>query len=300
MDGKHMIELIQFTDPVCTWCWGSEPLLRRLETRFGDQIKSSFVMGGLVRDIRDFYDSTNDIGGTPEAADEQIARHWEEASSRHGMPVDTRDYHLFTNEYPSTYPQNIAYKAAQMENEALADKFLRRIREASSAEGRQTNAPEVLIELASEVRLGVAKFIERVGDGTAEKAFKHDQQLCGQLNIHGFPTFLVRNGEKAVLLRGWQQYETIRSVMRRLTAGEIVERDVDASDASILAFIREHGNLAPAEIKMAFDLSDDEVESVIHRLLNQNLISKRAVGNGFFISAKDAATCVSETGVCQI
>jgi putative protein-disulfide isomerase len=300
MDGKHMIELIQFTDPVCTWCWGSEPLLRRLETRFGDQIKSSFVMGGLVRDIRDFYDSTNDIGGTPEAADEQIARHWEEASSRHGMPVDTRDYHLFTNEYPSTYPQNIAYKAAQMENEALADKFLRRIREASSAEGRQTNAPEVLIELASEVRLGVAKFIERVGDGTAEKAFKHDQQLCGQLNIHGFPTFLVRNGEKAVLLRGWQQYETIRSVMRRLTAGEIVERDVDASDTSILAFIREHGNLAPAEIKMAFDLSDDEVESVIHRLLNQNLISKRAVGNGFFISAKDAATCVSETGVCQI
>lgn len=111
MGEKHMIELIQFTDPVCTWCWGSEPLLRRLETRFGGQIRSTFVMGGLVRDIRDFYNSANGIGGiggTPEAADEQIARHWEEASSRHGMPVDARDYHLFTDEYPSTWPQNSA------------------------------------------------------------------------------------------------------------------------------------------------------------------------------------------------
>jgi hypothetical protein len=215
------------------------------------------------------------------------------------MPIDIRDYHLFTNEYPSTYPQNIAYKAAQMENQALADKFLRRIREASSAEGRQTNAPEVLIELASEVGLNVAKFIEHVGDGTAEEAFKHDQQLCGQLNIHGFPTFLVRNGEKAVLLRGWQQYETIRSVMQRLTDGAIVERDVDASDASILAFIREHGNLAPAEIKSAFSLSDGETEAQIARLLSQNAISKRAVGNGFFIRAKEAGVCASAAGICQ-
>jgi protein-disulfide isomerase-like protein with CxxC motif len=75
MDSKHIIELIQFTDPVCTWCWGSEPLLGKLEARFGEQVRSSFVMGGLVRDIREFYDDANDIGGTPEAANEQIARH---------------------------------------------------------------------------------------------------------------------------------------------------------------------------------------------------------------------------------
>ncbi len=303
MDRKHMIELIQFTDPVCTWCWGSEPLLRRLETRFGDQIKSSFVMGGLVKDIRDFYDSTNDIGGiggTPEAADRQIAKHWEEASPRHGMPVETKDYHLFTNEYPSTYPQNIAYKAAQMEDQTLADRFLRRIREASSAEGKQTNATEVLIELASEVGLDITKFIERLGDGTAKKAFEYDQNLCSQLNIHGFPTFLVKHAEKAVLLRGWQQYETLKSVLQQLTNGAILEHDVDTSDASILAFIKAHGNLAPAEIKFAFNLSDDETEALITRLLSQNAIRKRAVGNGFFIRAKDTPMCDSATGICQI
>ena len=45
------IEIIEFTDPVCTWCWGSEPVLRKLETRYGEQVKISYIMGGLVQDI---------------------------------------------------------------------------------------------------------------------------------------------------------------------------------------------------------------------------------------------------------
>jgi putative protein-disulfide isomerase len=57
---NKMIEIIEFTDPVCTWCWGSEPVLRKLETRFGEQVKISYIRGGLVKDITSFYDSYND------------------------------------------------------------------------------------------------------------------------------------------------------------------------------------------------------------------------------------------------
>jgi putative protein-disulfide isomerase len=299
MASKHIIELVQFTDPVCMWCWGSEPLLRKLEIRFGDQVRSSFVMGGLVRDIRDFYDDANDIGGTPEAANEQIARHWEEAFSRHGMPVETKDYHLFTNEYPSTYPQNIAYKAAQMEDEVLANRFLRRIREASSAEGRQTNAIEVLIELASEVGLDLGKFLERMEDGTARSAFEKDQQLCARLGIHGFPTFVVKYGEKAVVLRGWQQYDTIKRVMQQMAGGVLVERDVDASDEGILAFIEAHGSLAAAEIQAAFDLSPDQTEGVIARLESRSSVERRKVGSGSFVRSATAPACSTTTGLCH-
>jgi protein-disulfide isomerase-like protein with CxxC motif len=54
MPEKPWVEIIEFTDPVCTWCWGSEPILRKLETHYEDQIRLCFVMGGLVKDIRDF------------------------------------------------------------------------------------------------------------------------------------------------------------------------------------------------------------------------------------------------------
>jgi predicted DsbA family dithiol-disulfide isomerase len=35
-----LVDLIEFTDPVCTWCWGSEPILRKLETYYGGAIAS--------------------------------------------------------------------------------------------------------------------------------------------------------------------------------------------------------------------------------------------------------------------
>ncbi len=64
--------VIEFTDPVCTWCWGSEAVLRKLETRFGEQVKISYIMGGLVQDITSFYDSYNDIGGDPDRSNTNI------------------------------------------------------------------------------------------------------------------------------------------------------------------------------------------------------------------------------------
>jgi putative protein-disulfide isomerase len=91
-----MIEIIEFTDPVCTWCWGSEPVLRKLETRFGEQVKISYIMGGLVKDITSFYDSHNDIGGDPDRSNKNIARHWVDASERHGMPVKSEGFKLFS------------------------------------------------------------------------------------------------------------------------------------------------------------------------------------------------------------
>ena len=102
-------------------------------------------MGGLVEDIRNFYDSYHGIGKDPEKANASIAKHWLEASARHGMPVRTEGFKLFSQEFPSTYPQNVAYKAAQMEDQKLADKLLRRMREASASEAKQTNRPEILI-----------------------------------------------------------------------------------------------------------------------------------------------------------
>ena len=53
-----IIELTQYTDPYCTWCWGSEPIIRKIEESFGDQVRTRYVMGGLVKDPQglDFTD----------------------------------------------------------------------------------------------------------------------------------------------------------------------------------------------------------------------------------------------------
>jgi putative protein-disulfide isomerase len=296
-----MIEITEFTDPVCTWCWGSEPVLRKLETRFGEQVKISYIMGGLVQDITSFYDSFNDIGGDPDRSNKNIAKHWVDASERHGMPVRSKDFKLFSKERPSTYPQNIAYKAAQMQDQALANKFLRRIREASATEARQTNTTEVLLELASEVGLDIARFLDDFTHGPAQKAFEQDLAITAKYRARGFPSFLLKYGEKEMVIRGYQRYEDFKALIGHLSGGEIQERPVPTDEGSIMAFIIRYGSVAPIEVQMTFDLSDDELKTVIDSLLGKQLIQKREAGNGYFILPKlSAAACNPSTGVCSV
>jgi len=195
MQNPSNIEILAFTDPVCTWCWGSEPTLRKLTSWYGDVVQISYVMGGLVEDIRTFYDRANDIGGDPVSANAQIARHWLEASDRHGMPVQVEGFRLFTADIVSTYPQNIAFKAAELTNPALAARYLRRLREAAAAEAREIGRQDVLVELASDVGLDIGTFIGHLKDGSAEAAFRNDLETTSRYNARGFPTFVFRYGE---------------------------------------------------------------------------------------------------------
>ena len=298
---KTLIEITEFTDPVCTWCWGSEPILRKLETHYGDQLHIGYVMGGLVKDVRDFYDSANGIGGDTDHSNRQIAKHWLEASERHGMPVKVEGFRMFSNESTSTYPQNIAYKAAQMEDQHLADRFLRRIREASAAEARQTNQTEVLVELAAEVGLDVAAFIERLNDGTAKAAFEQDLRTSAEFGARGFPTFLVKYGEKGVMLRGYQRFATFQSVIKTLAGEAIQAQAPEKSEEKILAFIQKQGRVAPIEVQTAFDLSAAELQSLLDSLQSRQSIRLIPAGNGQFIQpAANPLACDPETGLCAI
>lgn len=299
MENK-ILEVIEFTDPVCTWCWGSEPVLRSLEASYGNRIKVGYIMGGLVKDITAFYDSHNKIGGDIQESNKNIAGHWLEASERHGMPVKADGFKLFTKEQTSTYPQNIAYKAAQMQDEALANRFLRRLREATATEALQTNLTEVLVELASETGLDIARFLDDFTNGKAKAAFEEDLYTTAQFRAHGFPTFLVKYGEKSILLRGYQSYSSFKAVINQITNGELVEVKPEPSEDNILEFIKKYGSLAPVEIKMPFDLSDEGLEKMLNLLSGKRLINKRPAGNGYFISAvNNPMECNSETGACM-
>ena len=39
-----------YTDPGCSWAWGTEPKVRKLVWEFGERLAWRYVMGGLVGD----------------------------------------------------------------------------------------------------------------------------------------------------------------------------------------------------------------------------------------------------------
>ena len=299
MTNETRIEVLAFTDPVCTWCWGSEPMLRKLETYYGDAVHIRYVMGGLVKDIRDFHDRSHDIGGDPEHSNAQIARHWLEASERHGMPVRTEGFRLFTADATSTYPQNIAFKAAELMDSKLAPRYLRRIREASATEARETGRNEVLIELANETGLDLPTFLGHLNDGSAERAFEQDLETTRSYGVRGFPSFLFRYAGKELMLRGYQEFRTMQAVIDTLTSGKVAGQEPQSRPEDALAFFHRYGRAAPIEVAVALGLSVEESDQILAVLANQRAIHRVDAGNGYFWElASQESSCSPEDGLC--
>lgn len=294
---RDKIEVIEYTDPYCTWCWGSEPVLRRIQEVYGDRVRIRFKMGGLVEDIRKFYDPFNDIGG--ENWYRQVAEHWLDASNRHGMPVDEGVWHDIKDEFRSTYPAGIAYKAAEFQDEELAKKFLRRMREAAAAEGEAIHRLEVQAALAEEVGLNRTRLLEDIKNGKAEKAFREDLFECRSKGVTGFPTFLLRNKDKEVLLRGYQPFEMFELALKELGGGDYRPRNIEADETGILAFVRRYGKVAPREVAEVFNITPESATERLSRLKEKGLLREQKAGNGSFYSPRNPLACDPETGVCS-
>jgi len=282
MNETHILELRQFTDPYCTWCWGSEPILRKIEAVYGEQIHITFTMGGLVADMATFCDVSNGICGPQWYS--QVADHWVEASLRHGMPVDERIFYDLKDAHFSTYPASISFKAAQFQDEELAKRFLRRMREGAAAERRAIDRPDVQLELAAEVGLDVKRLLADLESGKAKAAFEEDLDECRKRRARGFPTFLVRNprSNEEITLHGYRQYSQFVNTFHRL-ADHIVPGDLPvATPETIATFIARYQKVATQEISEIFSINEVEMDGLLTSAMAGGEIHKIKAGNGHF------------------
>ncbi len=169
------------TDPACPWSWGAEPVLRRLEAEFGDQVRITYVMGGLAREFK---------------RPVETMAHVLDAAAATGMPVDPR---LWLEAPPkSSYPASLAVKAAA--EQGLDGPYLRRVREALMCERVKADNADALVALARDVpALNVDRFANDLGSNAIVERFGEDLEAARTLapehhNAAGrvpFPSFLV-------------------------------------------------------------------------------------------------------------
>src|SRR5437762_78171 len=114
------VEVVEYTDPWCSWAWGTEPKLRRLRWRWGDRLEWRTVMGDLVPDRR-----TRDPSFDPVAAAPRTAEHWAHVHDHTGMP-----WPVTLRWTPSASGvAGRAVKAAQLQGGIVAAALLRALRE---------------------------------------------------------------------------------------------------------------------------------------------------------------------------
>lgn len=263
------VRVIQFTDPYSTWCWGSEPVLRRLQEVYRDQLAVEHVMGGLVEDFAEFHDPTAEIQQVTE-----VAAHWTTAAARHGMPVDTS---LWEADPPSsTYPACRAYEAAALTAPDRADAFLRRLREAGACEARNLEREATLTELAGDVGIDADALLDAFRSDAAREAFETDLRRTGEAGATALPTFRLRvDGERAETVRGYSPFVTFEKALTQ-AAPDLAEHD----PRPLAAFVAEYGRVAPREVAEVYGLGTEEAADELDALVDAGELRREPAGNG--------------------
>ncbi len=292
---KTVLEIVSFTDPYCTWCWGSEPILRKIQEVYGEQVSLSFVMGGLVEDIRKFSDPGAGIGGNQWYR--QVAEHWADASRRHKMPVDEQVYFDIKDDVFSTYPACIAFEAAKLQSVEMGNRYLRRLREAAAAERLAIQHSDVQLKLAEEIGLDRQVFLETLQNGKAESAFRQDIQECQLRGVRGFPSFLLRGFGEEVFLRGYAPYQTFERWFQELSGNQLNPKKLIAGYPQVLDFISRTGKVAPMEVACVYDMDFEEAQKLLKQMAKKGLVSEKKFGNGAFYSLpQNTIQCDSVSG----
>lgn len=260
------VKLIYFTDPICSSCWGIEPQLRRLKLEYGADVEVEYHMGGLLPDWS--YNS----GGISKPSD--VASHWDEASHHYQMPIDGDVW--LEDPLHSSYPPSIAFKAAQLQDQAKAVVFLRALREMVFMKKKNITKWPVIEAAADEAGLDKAQ-LRRDFEGNAKTMFEEDLQLARNMGVRGFPSvFIAGADDKSVFVYGSRPYSEYEAGIRAVYAK--AEKMPFASDWKSL--FTHYPTLATQEFAVMSGTSFDAAGKELGQLLKDGRIRQLKSKNG--------------------
>ncbi len=258
---KKDIEIIYFTDPICSTCWTIQPQLRKLRSTYGNSIDFKYVMAGLLPSWNNY-----NRGGIKSPSD--VVDHWNSESVKSGMPIDSS---VWTNDpLTSSYSPSVAFKAAQIQDIDKAILLLRRMNELIFLEGGNIARLDVLKKAAYDVGLDAARLLRDINK-KALILFKQDLQLTKDMDIKLLPTFVFKvNNEIKDYLIGAQSYEAFEQMIFKLNPS-IVKRDLKLSPIEVF---NKYPSLTKKEFKFLTNANEEETDIILKDLVIKGAIKE--------------------------
>lgn len=235
MAGDPSVEVVEYTDPLCPWSWGSEPVLRRLRAALTGRAHWRRVYCIL-------FDHDHDDDPAPDAAAETAwySRYVEDISGHTHAPRALR----LSRVAASSWPASLVAKAAELQGPEVAERVLRRLRETVFVLGEPADTPVLALSAARGVfgldpdRLASdaasAGVLERVRADHAEARRPVRELLSAQDGSphpgaaketpdgryrYALPTLLLHSPAGVRAVPGWRSYEDYAVAVDTLAPG---------------------------------------------------------------------------------
>ncbi|MFJ8167770.1 MULTISPECIES: DsbA family protein [unclassified Streptomyces] len=251
------VEVVEYTDPMCPWAWGSEPAFRRLRT----------ALAGRVRWRRAYailFDNEDDPAPDPAAETAYYAGYVERITSHTRAPRAAR----LSRVAASSWPSSLVAVAAEAQGADVAERVLRRLRESVFVRGEPADTLEAAVAAARGVpgldqnRLrsdaDSPGALERVRADRAEARRPVPEVLSVRSGSphpgaaketfdggyrYALPTLLLRAGPAYRAVPGWRPYETYAAAAEELRPGLLGA----AAPLSPSEALERHGSLTEPE-----------------------------------------------------
>jgi protein-disulfide isomerase-like protein with CxxC motif len=246
----NRVEVIEYTDCVCSTAWGAEPLLRRLDWRHGHHLTWRKVMGGLVGDAATGKENWDRI-----SAAEPMRAYWRRVWKLTDMPYPNPMQIMLQ----STDPAGLAVKAAERQGLDVAHAVLRRFREQIFVYGIGPETPDEF----DAATIGVARLDHarwRADQALPEVAaayqadwqetrepndyvrnLKHDSPMNGELkhseghDRYALPTLIFKGPGGDHTVAGWVPYEDYVAGLEAALPGATADARPDPTPAQAFA-----------------------------------------------------------------
>lgn len=197
-------QLVYFADPMCSWCWGFSPVIRRIKQVFGERVPIHMVLGGLSPDITEALDAEGR---------ETLRQHWQHVNelsgARFNMAFFEREHFVYNTE-----PASRAVVTANKMGTGRSFVFLAHLQQAFYTANRDITDRTILVEEAVSFGLDRDEFERHFDDPQTRQATYNNFALARRSGVSGFPSLLALNSNSQFMLtQGFVDWDDARSLI---------------------------------------------------------------------------------------
>ena len=197
-------EIVAVLDPMCSWCWGFEPVLHKLRDELSDEVEFSLILGGLRSSGEQVWDDAFKV---------YLRSHWKsvEEKTTQGFNLDLLEKESFDYD---TEPACRAVVTVKTLDKTKEFSFFRALQEAFYGKGEDITQTDVIADIARAEGVDRSEFIALfVSDEMKEKT-KADVYKARSMGANVFPSIVLIDEEGHLcVIKGYKSYEEIKRLL---------------------------------------------------------------------------------------
>ncbi len=202
------MNLIYCYDAWCGWCYGFSPVIKQIETEFGDRLPVTVLSGGMI-----LPDQPSPIGVMAPYIQQAYKTVEEHTGIKFGEDFL---WHIFNPERSDWFPDSeksaIALSIIKEYNPDQAVSFASDLQYALNFEGRDLTDDEAYRHLLPKYNIEADTFYNDLHSEKFKEKAHYDFALVKQLQVSSFPQVLLQAGPSKFYLvaKGYSDFETVK------------------------------------------------------------------------------------------